>query len=83
MDRGEAEAILLAKKIRADALVIDERMGYQIAQSQGITVIGTLTILLMAKKAGIIQAIKPLLDERVSKGRWYSDSVYRQFSECG
>jgi predicted nucleic acid-binding protein len=42
-------------------------------------VIGTLTILLMAKKAGIIQVIKPLLDEMVNKGRWYSDSVYRQF----
>ncbi len=79
LDRGEAEAILLAKEIRADALVIDERMGYQIAQSQGITVIGTLTILLMAKKAGIIQAIKPLLYEMTSKGRWYSNSVHRQF----
>jgi predicted nucleic acid-binding protein len=43
LDRGEAEAILLAKEMRADALVIDERMGYQIARSQGLMVIGTLT----------------------------------------
>jgi len=42
-------------------------------------VIGTLTILLMAKNAGIIQAIKPLLDDRVCKGRWYREAVYRQF----
>ncbi|MCP4696563.1 MAG: DUF3368 domain-containing protein [Gammaproteobacteria bacterium] len=79
LDRGEAEAILLAKELCADALVIDERMGYQIALSQGITAIGTLTILLMAKKAGLIDAVKPLLDDMISAGRWYSDAVYQIF----
>lgn len=79
LDRGEAEAILLAKEIRADAILIDERMGYQIAQSQGITAIGTLTVLLMAKKVGLVEAVKPLLDAMISKGRWYSKAVYQQF----
>lgn len=41
LDRGEAEAIVLAKELQADSLIIDERTGYQIAKRQGLHVIGT------------------------------------------
>jgi len=27
----------------------------------------------------LVLQLKPLLDEMIEKGRWYSDSVYRQF----
>lgn len=79
LDLGEAEAIILATEINADALIIDERLGYKIAQSKGINAIGTLSILLMAKEQGIIKSVKPLLDEMIQKGRWYSKSVYENF----
>ncbi len=79
LDRGEAEAIVLAKEIQADALIMDERTGYLIAKQQGIHVIGTLTVLLMAKQYGLIAAVKPLLDEMMRRGRWYSQNVYRDF----
>ena len=35
-------------------------------------VIRTLSILLKAKEVGIITKVKPLLDEMIFKGRWYS-----------
>ena len=79
LDRGEAEAIILAKELQADILIIDERMGYQIAKRQGLHVIGTLTVLLMAKQHGIITAVKPLLDNMIQQGRWYSQFVYNKF----
>ncbi|MCP4701652.1 MAG: DUF3368 domain-containing protein [Gammaproteobacteria bacterium] len=37
------------------------------------------TRLLMAKKTGLIDAVKPLLDDMISAGRWYSDAVYQTF----
>jgi predicted nucleic acid-binding protein len=37
--------------------------------------------LLKAKQKGIITEIKPLLDEMISKGRWYSKPVYKDFLE--
>lgn len=49
------------------------------AQSKGINAIGTLSILLMAKEQGIIKSVKPLLDDMIQKGRWYSQSVYENF----
>lgn len=79
LDRGEAEAITLAKELYADTLILDERTGYMIAKQQGLHVIGTLTVLLMAKQHGFISSIRPILDEMILKGRWYSHSVYRSF----
>lgn len=79
LDAGEAEAIILAKEMGADALIIDERRGYAIARSQGINAIGTLTILLMAKQRGLIETVKPLLDGMISNGRWYSKRVYAAY----
>lgn len=79
LDKGESESILLAEEIAADFLIIDERLAYQIAKSRGINVIGTLSVLLMAKDKGFINAVKPILDEMITKGRWYSIRVYEYF----
>jgi len=79
LDIGEAEAIVLAKEIDADALIIDERTGFAIARSQNINAIGTLTVLLIAKQNGLIAKVKPILDEMIAKGRWYSKHVYYEF----
>jgi len=37
--------------------------------------------LLKAKQKGIIKEIKPLLDDMILKGRWYSNTVYKDFLE--
>ncbi len=79
LDLGEAETIILAKELNADFVIIDENLGYKIANSAGLTVIRTLSILLRAKEKGHINAIKPLLDEMIAKGRWYSNHVYQSF----
>jgi predicted nucleic acid-binding protein len=76
LDIGEAETIILAKEIDADFVIIDENLGYKIAKNSDLQVIRTLSILLGAKEKGLVPAIKPLLDEMIAKGRWYSKSVY-------
>jgi len=45
LDAGEAEAIQLARELRADALIMDERRGRQVATRRGLTVIGVLGML--------------------------------------
>ncbi len=77
LDAGEAETILLATEINADIVIIDESIGYKIAKNAGLNVVRTLSILLKAKKIGILSEIKPVLDEMISKGRWYSEKVYK------
>jgi predicted nucleic acid-binding protein len=79
LDEGEAQAIVLAKELNVDILIIDERLGYKIAQSQQIYVIGTLTVLEIAKKKKLIDKVSPLLDELIHQGRWYSQNVKETF----
>jgi predicted nucleic acid-binding protein len=77
LDLGEAETIILAKELNADFVIIDENLGYKIANNAGLTTIRTLSILLKAKEKGHIENIKPILDELIVKGRWYSNRVYQ------
>jgi predicted nucleic acid-binding protein len=51
---GEKDAILLAKEIDADLLIIDERAGYAEAENQGLLVTGTLGVLEKAADLGLI-----------------------------
>ncbi len=79
LDAGEVQTIILSKEINADNTIIDENTGYKIAKESGLNVIRTLSILLKAKEVKIITEVKPLLDEMISKGRWYSNHVYYSF----
>jgi predicted nucleic acid-binding protein len=79
LDTGEAETIALSKELGADNTIIDENIGYGVAKETGLNVIRTLSILLKAKETGIVTEVKPLIDEMVIKGRWYSNRVYRSF----
>jgi len=81
LDLGEAETLLLAKEINADRVLVDEQMGYQVAKSIGLIPVRTLSLLLVAKQKGYIPNIKPLLQDMVLKGRWYSQSVCHEILE--
>jgi len=70
VDLGEAEAITLAKQLKADWLLMDETKGRRIAEAEGLHVIGLLGTLLLAKKKGMLKEIKSILDEIISKAKF-------------
>jgi hypothetical protein len=67
VDEGESEAIVLAKEIQADLLLIDERKGTSLARSLNIKTIGLLGVLLLSKEKKIIPFVKPILDQLIAK----------------
>ena len=63
LDPGEREAIAIALAISADLVLLDERKGRKAAREHGLAVSGTLRVLDLAAKRGLVSlpdAIKRL-----------------------
>ena len=62
LGKGELEAMALYKQQRADRLLLDDLQARKTASYNGINIIGSIGILLLAKENGLITCIKPCLD---------------------
>ena len=73
---GEWEAIALAIEIGAGAILVDDRPARVLAQQSRLNVIGTLGLLLEAKRAGAIKTLQPELDKLVETSFFLSRQLY-------
>lgn len=61
LDLGESEAIVLAKELNCDLILMDETKGRKIAKSLEIDTLGLIGILISGEKVGLLKEIKPLI----------------------
>ena len=79
LDYGEAEAIVLAIQRHAGLFLVDERRARRTAVSAGLRVTGLLGVVGHAKRAGLIEAAKPVLDELIQVARfWIGPVLYEE-----
>jgi predicted nucleic acid-binding protein len=67
VDAGEAAAIALAKS-EGGLLLIDDDRGRRLALRLGLAVKGTLGLLVLARRRGHIERVRPLLDALLQQG---------------
>ncbi|MDU9048983.1 MAG: DUF3368 domain-containing protein [Candidatus Electrothrix sp. Rat3] len=61
LDAGEASAIALSLETDRSILIIDDLKGRKIAERLHLTYSGTIGLLLQAKQAGILPALRPVV----------------------
>ena len=79
IDLGEASAMVLAQHLTAQGtgvlLVMDDFRGRNAAQHAAMALIGAAGLLLLAKRAGLIDAVKPSLLALRKNGYFLSDRL--------
>ena len=62
LGKGECEAIILALEVGNCTLVLDDLAARRTAESLNVSIVGTIGLLVLAKKRGLLPVIKPFLD---------------------
>lgn len=75
VDKGEASSIALALETKNSTLIIDEVKGRKIAKSFNLDIIGTIGILLLADKKGLITDVLSTILKMINRGFRLSDTL--------
>ena len=75
---GELAALSLGVENPDRVVLVDERLARRIAQDAGLTVWGTLKVLLEAKSQGLTERVGPLVDRLEESGMWISDLIRQE-----
>lgn len=84
LDPGETEAIGLALELGVTSIILDDLPARRLAQEVGLPVVGTLGVLVQAKRHGLLPTIQPLLQALVGVNFYVgSDLLARLLADAG
>lgn len=78
LDKGEASVIALALEYPDCLLIIDELKGRKIAKSNNLEIIGTIGVLILAEKKGIIDNPVEIAGELIKNGFRLSSKIFNK-----
>jgi len=81
LDKGEASSIALALEITNSTLIIDEVKGRNIAKNLNIEIIGTVGIIILAGKKGVIKDVVSVVLKLVNNGFRLSNNIVDRIIE--
>ncbi|MCX6377978.1 MAG: DUF3368 domain-containing protein [Armatimonadetes bacterium] len=81
LHQGELDAITLFKSADADLLLMDERLGREAAQTLGITITGTLGVLISAAQAELLDLEEALASLKATTFRISDTLIHKVLSD--
>lgn len=76
LHKGELETIILAKELKINDVIIDEKAARNFAEAMMLQTTGIIGVLILSKKSGRITAVKQYIDELINKGYRISKNLY-------
>lgn len=81
---GETEVLALALELGITLIVLDERRAHRRAKTLGLEVVGTLGVLLAAKRRNMVPALRPEIEALVREGFYLgTDIIERALAATG
>lgn len=81
LDKGEASSIALAIEMKESVLIIDELKGRTVAKSFNVEIIGTIGIIILANKRGLLKDVMSTIQNLVNNGFRLSDKLLKDLDE--
>ena len=75
LDRGEESVLTVALERPDCEVVIDDLAARRCAKEHGIPLLGTIGVVILAKRTGRIVEARPVIDELRRVGLWVTDDV--------
>ena len=76
LDMGEASSIALALQYKKSLFIVDDMQARRFSESIGLEIIGTIGVLILAKRKKLLSNVLSLLEEANAFGFWISKKVY-------
>lgn len=75
LDKGEKSTLLAALADAADLVLMDEKIGRNMAEYLGLKVMGTLGVLLQAHRACLIESFREAVSHMREQGIYYNEAL--------
>lgn len=80
LDWGEKSTILAAQEHQADLVLIDEKLGRNVAEYLGLRVSGTLGVLLKAKRVNLIPSFRQAANSMREQGIFFQPKLIERLA---
>lgn len=81
LDKGEKHTLDMARKFNADWVLIDEKIGRNMAEYLGLKIVGTLGVLLKARQLGMIGSFRNIVAEMQKQGIRYHPALVETLAQ--
>jgi hypothetical protein len=81
LDAGESETLVLATEIKAALVLLDDRKARRVAAKMKVKKIGTIAIILMAYRKGLIKDLPAVLKKARQKAFRINERVFKRLKK--